>query len=373
MQYTTHQQLIEQRQVELGYNPVTLQPKTIIDYHMGDAWAVFGITAYGKSILVGNLAVQLAKHRNLIIFDYNGAYRNLKYVNYRNNDGKFKCISGLVYLHRFGFKLEDMKNAFDWEMMGMTSNASNLCASFAKQVMYHNNKFSKFREMVQGVKVYGKEEGGQTWAVTKNSILSKLDMLKGLFVDFAVEIDDYEPERIQYRGAPFYVRDWKKFFKKHKHICLNMNSEYNPAKAQFMAGKLLNEIEPIAEEICPVIVLEEGHELLPRVHDERMPYSKLKLLDYLKEKHKKGVKVIIISQSPEQISENALDEIKRFFFGKLQNIRGSSKIDEMFKMSMALNYNYIENKREFWHYSPLYNERGIFQPYDSYTYYQRRL
>ena len=370
-QYTTSQELQQQRFIELGYDVRTFEPVKIADYFLGDAWAVFGITSYGKSILVGNLAVQLAKHRYVIIFDYNGAYKNLKYVNYRNTDYKFRAINDLIYIHRFGFKLEDMKNKFDWEMMGFTSNAASLLASFSKQKLYHENNFNRFTDMVRDVKTFGKAEGGETWLATKNSILAKLDVLKSLFVEHCVEIDNLEPARIRYQGMPLYVKDWKAFVKKHRHICINMNTEYQPAKAQFIAGKIMNDIEPVLDEISPVLIYEEAHELIPKAYD-KMPYSMYKLLDFLKEKHKKGVKVILISQSPEQISELALDEIKRFFFGKLQNIKGSSKLDEIFKLSMALNYNYMDNKREFWHYSPLYNERGIFQPYDSYTYYEKR-
>src|SRR3990167_4751220 len=141
------EQLVEQRSVEIGYSPDTLKPVKVIDYYLGDAFGVFGITGYGKSILVGNLAVEFAKSRNLIILDYKGDYRNLKYANMHNRHHKYSCIPDLVYLHRFGFKLQDFTSPFDWEMLGMTENGANICAAKAKMIPYHRNDISRFKEL----------------------------------------------------------------------------------------------------------------------------------------------------------------------------------------------------------------------------------
>ena len=67
-----------------------------------------------------------------------------------------------------------------------------------------------------------------------------------------------------------------------------------------------------------------------------------------------------------------MDEIKRFFLGKLQNIRGYSRLDEMFKATLNLNFSVAQGYREFLHFSPLYNEKDVFVPFDSYTYYEKR-
>lgn len=368
------EQLVEQRSVEIGYSPDTLKPVKVIDYYLGDAYGVFGITGYGKSILVGNLAVELAKGRNMIILDYKGDYRYLKYANMYNKDHKYGSIPDLVYLHRFGFKLQDFTSPFDWEMLGMTENGANICAAKAKMIPYHRNDLNRFKELIDEIQVFGKGEKAEVWKFTKQSIISKLNNLRHCFVgEEAVDITYKDSDEIYYNGVPFYVSDWKYFVRKHRHICLNLNSEFSPQKAQLFAGKILNEIEPVMERINPVIIAEEAHKLCPNaVDDEHVPYSMIKILHYLKELHKKGVKLILITQSPHQLREEALDEIKRFFVGKLQNIKGYSKLDEMFKVSSVLRYNFIEGYREFLHYSPLYNEKNIFVPYDSYSYYQVR-
>lgn len=374
MQWLTTELLKQQRIIEVGYNPYTLDTFRITDYYMGDAYLVVAMTGYGKSILAGNIAVELAKRRNLIIFDYKGDYKHLKYVNMQNRQRKFGSIPDLVYIEHFGFKLQDFTNAFDWEMLGMTANGATICASKAKMVLYHRNDLNKFKELIEEIVVYGKGEKAEAWKATKQSILSKLNNLRSCFVgNEAVDITYKNPDEIRYHGIPFYISNWQYFVKKHRHICLNLRSEYNAAKAQLFAGKIMNEIEPIMQHINPVILIEEAHKLCPEsIDNENVPYSMIKILHYLKELHKKGVKLILITQYPHQLQDEVLDEIKRFFIGKLQNVKGYSKLDEMFKLSSELNYNHIEEYREFWHYSPLYNEKQVFVPWDSLTYFVKR-
>lgn len=375
-QIISFEELKQHRKIEIGISPYTNEDAYFYDYNLGDAYLVVGMTGYGKSILAGNLAVELAQHRPLIIFDYNGAYRNLRYVNLRNKHNRFKAIPNLLYLHRFGFKLQDFTSPFDWLMLGMTQNGANICAAKASMVNYHQNDFNIFRRLIEEVQVYGKgTSNAEAWRSTKNSILSKLNTIKSCFVDNkAVDITDTPRELIRYKGTPFYVSDWVKFAQKHRHICLNMNSEMNAGKAQLFAGKIMNELQLHLQRINPVILVEEAHKLCPAsVENESIVYSRYEILRYLKEYHKKGVKLILITQSPEQLPEETKDEIKRFFIGKLQNIRGNTKMDDMFRMSSALEYSFGNDYREFWIYSPLYNEKAIFVPYDSYTYYEKRI
>lgn len=374
MQWVKSEQLKDNRTIVIGYNPFTLQPAKIIDYYLGDAFLFAGMTGYGKSILAGNVAVELSRTRNLIIFDYKGDYRNLKHINFENKDRMFNCIPDLVYIHRFGFKLQDFTNPFDWEMMGMTANGANICASKAKMTLYHKNDMNRFRELIEEVTVFGKSDKAEVWRATKQSILSKLNGLRHCFVgNDAIDITHRNVDEIRYHGIPFYISDWRYFCRKHKHICLNLNSEFSPQKAQLFAGKIMNELEPIMQEIRPVFLMEEAHKLCPEaIDDANVPYSMVKILHYLKELHKKGVKLILISQYPHQLQDEVLDEVKRFFIGKLQNVKGHSKLDDIFRLSSALTYNFMTNYREFWHFAPLYNEKDLFVPYDSYTYYERR-
>ena len=362
------------RRIQLGYYPDSTAEFGFYDYYMGDAYFVGGMTAYGKTILAGNIAVELARHRRLLIFDYNGSYKNLKYVNFGNKDNIYRAIPDLVYIHRFGFKLQDFTNPFDWEMMGMTKNGADLCASKARQVLYHKNDFEAFRGMIEEVKVYGRGNKGEAWRATKQSILAKLNAIRNVFVgNDAVDITYADLSSIRYRGVPFYISNWCDFLTAHKHVCLNLNSEYQPAKAQLFAGKILNDIEFVLDKLQPVILVEEAHKLCPEAYDSAVvPYSMFKILHYLKELHKKGTKLILISQAPHQLHEEAMDEIKRFFLGKLQNIRGYSKLDEMFKATLNLNFNVANGYREFLHFSPLYNEKDVFVPFDSLSFYEVR-
>lgn len=375
MQWLTSEQLKEQRSIELGYNPDSLKTFKVMDFNLGDAFGFFGMTGYGKSILAGNAAVELAKNRNLIILDYKGDYKNLKYVNMHNKNNRFNSIPDLVYVHRFGFKLQDFTSPFDWEMLGMTTNGANICAAKARMIPYHRNEMQKFIELIEQVTVFTKNnDKAEAWKATKQSILAKLNNLKSCFVgNDAIDITDLPAESIRYTGKPSYVSDWCKFVRKHKHICLNLNAEYNASKAQLLAGKILNEIEPVLKETSPVILGEEFHKICPSSMDkDHVPYSLIKILHYLKEKHKYGVKIIMISQYPGQINQEALDEVKRFFIGKLQNVKGDSKLDDMFRQSSSLRYNFLDDYREFLHCSPIYGEKDIFVPYDSLTFYTRR-
>lgn len=356
--------------IELGYYPSTFEPFKFMDYYLGDAFGAFGMTGYGKSILVGNIAVELSKSRNIIIFDYNGDYRNLKHVNIRNAQRKFSSISDLVYIHRFGFKLQDFDKPFDWEIAGMSETGARICAAKAGMREYHRNDYNKFVALIDEIPTKGKNS---EMYMVKLGIKNRLKILKDVFIDKCVDITYRDVDSIRYHGIPFYISDWKYFIEAHKHICLNMNSEFNPAKAQLFAGKIMSETEVAMPRLNPVIVIEEAHKLCPNVYDEgNIPYSVIKILHYLKELHKKGVKLILISQYPHQLQDEVMDEIKHFFIGKLQNIRGSSKLDEMFKMSSSLQFNHLSGYREFLHYSPLYNEKNVFIPYDSFTYYEKR-
>jgi len=299
-QIISPQQFAQQKKIRIGHYADGIGEFGIYDYFMGDAYFVGGMTSYGKTILAGNIAVELAKHRRLLIFDYNGSYKSLKYVNFSNKNNIYEAIPDLVYIHKFGFKLQDFSNPFDWEMMGMTKNGANLCASRARQVLYHKNDFEAFRQMIEDVKVYGKTEGGEAWRATKQSILAKLNAIQNVFVgNEAVDITYADLDAIRYRNVPFYISDWKYFLTVHRHICLNLNSEYQPAKAQLFAGKIMNVIEFALDNLRPVILVEEAHKLCPASFEAAVvPYSMFKILHYLKELHKKGTKLILISKPP---------------------------------------------------------------------------
>ena len=342
MQWVLPEQLKEQRIIELGHYPDSSHVCRFYDAYLGDGFGFFSMTGYGKSRLFANILIALAKSRNIIIFDYNGEHKNLKYVNFGNKDAMFGSIPDLVYIDNFGFKLSDFTNPFDWKMLGMGDNAAEICASKAKMIIYHKNDFRVFREMIEEIQV---KKNDEVWHGTRKSILSKLSRIEKCFIKGkCVDITDADLNMVRQQGVPYYISNWKRFFRKHRHICLNLRSGASPAKAQLFAGKIMNELRGITNEIY----------------------------DCLKEKHKDGVKIMMVTQNPQQLHDTAFDEIKRFFVGKLQNVKGHSKLDEIFRASIALKYNYFDDYREFLHYSATYGVSEVFIPFDSLCYYEKR-
>ena len=324
-----------------------------------------------NTLLVRNLLTQL-DDRRIIGFDSRKEHINLRRINALNSDGRGSCISDLVYIDKFGFKLQDFKEPFDWEQMGLSPSGARICANFASKVARHNNNFNDFMDMVREIPTKGKDS--EMYA-TLSSVKSRLNNLRHNFVDNrSIDITDVDADRIRFTGAPFYIADWKYFIKKHRHICINFNSENNPAKAQLFAGKILNDIAPALRPDDPAtIFMEESHFLYPAVFDsENVPFSSNMIYKYAKSKHKDAVKLILITQYPHQLNDAALDEVKWFFIGKLENIKGYSRLDEVFKLSSKLQYNPSRNYREWLCYSPAYNHKSVFSSFDSATYYQER-
>lgn len=357
--------------LDIGLDNLSLQPRKITERHLADAFLITAMTGYGKTRLVENIAVQLSKERGLIVFDSRGEHRNLKYINSMNKDGKGGCIPDLLYIPYFGFKISDMTNIYDWLGLGLTHSGARICANNAKMIAYHNNEFEKFMGMIDDIPYKGKNS---EFYMTIQSIKSRLKSVRRCFVEECVDITNMPSYLIQYKGTPFYVSDWKRFIIKHRHLCINFNSENNPSKAQFFAGKILRDISPVLNSANPfVIVLEEAHFLFPAEYsDDDVPYSAEQCYSYLKSKHKDSTKLIFVTQYPHQLNKSALDETKWYFIGKLENVEGHSKLDNLFKMSSKLQYNPNENLREWLCVSPVYNEEFTFLPYESYTWYEER-
>lgn len=360
-----------QKLIDVGYDIYSHEKRSIFDRHLGDMWLIAAMTAYGKTLLVRNLMTQLSDRR-IIGFDSRKEHLNLKRMNCINIDGKGDCIPDLLYIDEFGFKLKDFTNPVDWENAGLNPSGARICANAAEKVARHKNDFEKFMSLINEVPTKG---SNAEFHSTMLSVKSKLKSIRRNFVDeHAVDITYSDADRIRYTENPFYISDWKYFVRKHNHLCINFNSENNPAKAQLFAGKIMNEIKTILKPNEPTtIFMEESHFLYPSViSEDNVPYSSSMVYHYAKVKHKDAVKLVLITQYPHQLNESALDEVKWFFIGKLENIKGYSKLDELFRMTSRLDYNPLINYREWLCYSPAYNEKFIFKGFDSFTHYEKR-
>src|SRR3990167_203874 len=325
--------------IDLGFDVHSNSPRELIDRHLADAYLLSAMTGYGKSRLLENFCVQLAEERRLLVFDARGEHKNLRMINAENKDGKGSCIPGLVYIERFGFKLEQFQNPQDWAGLGFGAASARICSQIAKQVGSHKNDFDVFLEMLDEVPTKGKGKDNEFYA-TMLSAKSKLKSVKNCFVDNnSIDITRRNGDLIRFVGIPFYISDWKVFLTYHRHVCINFNSENNPAKAQFFAGKILNDIKPIINSNNPfVIAMEEAHFLFPAEYNtDTIPYSAELIYHYLKSKHKDSVKIILVTQYPAQLNDSALDEIKWYFIGKLEHIEGKGRFNDMFRKSDKLN------------------------------------
>lgn len=361
----------EEKIINAGYDIVTNEPLKVFDAHFGDMWLIAAMTSYGKTRIIENFLTQLGDRR-IIGFDSRREHINLRRANTMNADGKGSCIPDLVYIDKFGFKLQDFKAPFDWEQMGFTPSGARICSNFASKTARHQNNFDDFMDMIKDIPTKGKDS--EMYA-TLSSTKARLGNIRHNFVDDrAIDITDTDADRIRFTGTPFYVSNWKDFVEKHQHIFINFNSENNPAKAQLFAGKILNDIAPALRQGSPAVIpVEESHFLYPAVFDaENVPFSSNMIYKYAKSKHKDAVKLILITQYPHQLNDAALDEVKWFFVGKLENVKGYSRLDEVFKLSSKLSYEPSRNYREWLCYSPAYNHKSVFSSFDSATYYQER-
>lgn len=361
----------EEKMIDIGYDIYSHTKRTMFDRHLGDMWLIASITGYGKTLQVRNLLCQL-QERRILGFDSRKEHKDLARINAMNLDGRGNSVPDLVYIDEFGFKLQDFKNSYDWEQMGLTASGARICADAASKVSKHKNNYDRFMEIINAIPTKGKDS--EMWQ-TMSSVKAKLKSVKRNFVDeHAVDITDTDADSIRYTGTPFYISDWKHFIKEHRHLIVNFNSENAPAKAQLFAGKILNDIKFALNSNEPIVIfMEEAHYLYPSAFTEDdVPYSSGMIYHYAKSKHKDAVKLVLITQHPHQLNESAIDEVKWFFIGKLENVKGYGKLDEVFRLSSSLEYNPSRNYREWICYSPAYNEKFVFKGFDSFTHYEKR-
>jgi len=82
---------------------------------------VIAKSRYGKTILVKNYIVQVAKYRNFVIFYYKGEHSDMRWGNWKSKSDicfipDFHTITG------FAFYMCDFNQASDWSSMGISLN-----------------------------------------------------------------------------------------------------------------------------------------------------------------------------------------------------------------------------------------------------------
>ena len=125
--------------VKTGYNPPGVT-KAVYVSEKEKVTIIAAKTKYGKSVLVDILAVHIAKHRPIIIFDYRGEHENLKYPSFDFlHNAPSDSIAGLIIVPRPSFYISDLSRHDHWESLGFPELAAKTVAELARDVSEHAN------------------------------------------------------------------------------------------------------------------------------------------------------------------------------------------------------------------------------------------
>lgn len=285
------------------YFPETLSHNVVV---------VLAKQRYGKTVLVQNLYTQIAEHRNIIIFDYNGDHRLSRWGNWLNTDHNISFIADLHTIENFAFYLSDFDNYSDWLSMGFSEKAVHIIMEFLSYPEIHHDNPLIFIEMLEKAPhrddmiepfneaygEYGLTRKDRVHEGVKNNLVNTFRAIwrTGLLMP-ALDSPDYE---IHTPGKQ-HVDDWAQLVldTPHLHINLNIDPADNIGIVRASVGKILDKIHPILHIAKPCIVVEEADFLAPNMegNDETIT-SLFQLRYYVNKEQRTGVEVIFITQQP---------------------------------------------------------------------------
>lgn len=345
---------------------------------------------YGKSILVKNIYTQIAKHRNLIILDYQNEHQESRWGNFSSKD-KIRFIPDLKNIENFGFYLSDFTQYLDWKSMGFTSNTIPLIKRLLLKENVHQNDPVVFMQILRDLPVntdeleqfredypdYEKIDA-QNYSA-KQSIVSKFEAV----LDSKLIIPPYDSENYEeYADGMMHIEDWPQLVRDHPHLNINLAMFSSDAEqtARASVGKILEKLLPALSELKPLIVVEEADKLCPDTGDEFDSTSQKQLREYTIKHQRSGVKLMFITQQPNLLDEDTLGAGMVFIFGihtpnsKSHSILDAPGFDYQKNVVKYLKHDNLKGHRDFGIIEVGQSGKyRIFTPMDSSTRIPRKL
>ena len=280
---------------------------------------------YGKSILLKNMYVQMAEHRNIIIFDYQNEHSGVKYGNWLSHDS-VNFIPELYTIENFAFYLSDFDQIADWISMGFTTNAAPLIFRLVKNIDIHNNTPLKMIEILRELPVSKDDledfndeypelniKDTVNFGVKQSIIGRMVDVWETGLIIPEVGSDDHQ----RYRRDKIHIDDWIEFIENHPHLNINLNMVTSGEKtiARASVGKILEKLYPALHRIQPLVVFEEADLLCPPTTEFEHITSATQIKKLINKDLRKGAKVMLITQHPHLLDQEAVSSGMTFIFG----------------------------------------------------------
>lgn len=311
--------------IELGYDKYGNVINMVEDF----GWGVLAIIAqsrYGKTILIKNIYTQIAKHRNIIILDYQGEHSDSRWGNFRSEDD-ICFIPNLVTVENFAFYMSDFNQYLDFKSMGFTQTTIPLLRRLLLAEDVHQNDPVIMLEILHDLPVSGEDVekfhdkyspdydaiDAQNYS-SKQSLVSRFEAVW----DSRLIIPPVGTENhMKYSPNLTHIDDWAELLREHPHLNINLNMFSSDAEmtARASVGKILEKLLPAMSELKPFILVEEADKLCPNTGGEFDSTSQKMLREYSIKHQRTGVKLAYVTQEPHLLDEDTLGAAKTWLFG----------------------------------------------------------
>ena len=330
---------------------------------------------YGKSAILKHLAVKMSreeKDRRIIIFDVSNEWENsINKPNY--NAQNPDAVDDLLVLKNITLKISDLTSSKDWSYLGFEGvNGKWLAHIAVNGFKYYNDSPEAFLNIISEMPVKATEGSGankRDLLAEWNSKYPKIPLTKPLHEqvsrsavnNFAL-IQDYFYNPLEPNGMNV-VEDWFKLIKENKVILINLNLKANAGQAVWagaVVGDIMGKIENYLSRIKPIIILEEGDYLVgnPMIFNRGFYKSSDKIITYATKHRKDGVCIYLVGQSIEGFNPDIIKQANGLVIGALDE-----KDDSRYgKIAETLQYDLLNNKREFYLIDRMQKKRMKFVP-----------
>lgn len=328
-------------QLELGINTYNGED-ALFNMRSWGNYIIQAMPRYGKSVVSKDLAVQISKHRQVIVFDFGGEWKNA--VTRYNMDAPYPDkIVGYNLLSNFTFKITDFSNKEDFASLGFEGHNANTLAEIIKETKnYHQGNLYRISEILGALptrgdgsfsffnKKYGSTLTSNIHSSTKISICSQWDLIKKYFWTGTKDTRK--------------IIDFKKELMKGKHIIINLQEEDKSLKkfvGRAYIGKILEQMRSGWKYTKPFIFVEEARTFFPNYNGKIQLSSNVQVNDLVTYAPKEGVSIMFIVQHENQIYNNLLQNIHAKIVGIVRE-PGSGQ-----EFKVPLEFDIIRNVRQF--------------------------
>ena len=295
---------------------------------------------YGKSSLSKDLTVKISKHRQVVVFDYNGEWANS--LGTYNYDAPYpdRMVNYRV-IKNFTFNVMDFSSPGDFVSLGFDSlPAHTVCEVIHQSAWYHKGDLNLISEVLNDLPVkkdqhhwfnrkYRTARTGPINFSTKSTLTTWWDMVRPYFW----QPDD---DRSIFNFGDLLLSN------DHLIIDLGAGQEFlSKAIARAYCGKILQQMKPVWIHCKPFFLFEEARMLFPRDESRIMLSSNEAGYNLVTMAPKEGVSAMFLCQHEEQLFAPLLENIHRKIIGVVRNPPPSPEF------KIKLEFNPATKTREF--------------------------